>query len=1165
MGNTPGNQYYYIGFRCASDPVVISSSFLSSSGRFAAGGNNFSVGPVSDGRLFQQVNVGDTATYDFSAYVYDNTAGHVGGVVDASVATLEVAGVAIATTYTDQGSGWWKLSASVTGTASVREYGIIATTGKTIHTDDFSLVRQATFFAYPSAAYSNILVNTWDTFCEGSLAGSVCTEDATHVRSATISYQLCDDNGSACESGNTWKYWDGSAWQTAGDADFAHANTPAQLTRTAMQAFPTGSKKISFRALFRQGDGADVPRLPHVSIGLTTDTVRPVTNASAIAMRRSTDGTSVGVGTDNRTNGAEPYFSWNPGADDTTGSGVRGYCLYLGTDPSGDPATGKGLLGNSPSSIAGTDCQFIVSSTSIDFATPALRGTPWLVSSTDPYYLNVKVVDNSGNTYGGDSASFSFRYDGTAPTNVSYISCASGSFSNVVDMNFSWPTDGSATATDGHAGVFGWQYQINTTSGAWSGTAIESTLGIGSYFPLTDASYTLTDDRDGDSIVSGNNIVYFRTVDAAGNPSSDSSIRTCNLSFGGMAPSFGSMDTVAIAPSTSTSNEYSLSWPAATATPGRAVSRYYYMVNAQPPATLATLRGNASTYIDNGTGTTVPASALPNVNKGINTVVVVAVDDADTPNYSPSNRIEGSFTLDSTDPDNVINLVSSDSSIKSLSQWNVTLTWGAPAYQGAGNLTYHIFRSTDGHAFSEVGSTSGLSYVDNTPDSKEYSYKVYVTDGADAGSSGSNAVVITPTGKWTTPPTLDNGPDVNDITTGKATISWGTSRSADSKIAYGTKRGKYGEDEISNSDQTGSHSVNLTNLDAGTSYYYRAKWTDEDGNTGETDERSFRTQDAPTVKDVSVRSIGLDSAFVRFTSKGASEVKIFYGPTTGFGGSVVVPTSSSETTYTTELSGLQDGTKYYYKINTFDEDGKEYEGTVLDFATLPRPKITNVRIQQVANTAQSTILVTWDTNTEVSSIVSYAPEGNPGASRDEVAVALTTGEHKMIIRGLLPQSGYSLVVRGRDKAGNEAVSDAQRLTTATDTRPPQITTLSVEGTVVPPISSAAQESVAQLVVSWNTDEPATSQVEFGEGTGTAYAQKTQEDANLTTNHLVIVSGLSPSKVYHLRTISADAAGNIGHSIDTVTITPKTIDNALDLVISNLREAFRFLGAFGGGT
>jgi hypothetical protein len=324
------------------------------------------------------------------------------------------------------------------------------------------------------------------------------------------------------------------------------------------------------------------------------------------------------------------------------------------------------------------------------------------------------------------------------------------------------------------------------------------------------------------------------------------------------------------------------------------------------------------------------------------------------------------------------------------------------------------------------------------------------------------------------------------------------------------------------------------------------------------DEKTFSTTSAPTAKNVSITGIGLTSCTANYTVTNASSVKIYYGTTTGFGGITTVSTSTSETAYTTQLAGLSDGTKYYYKINTFDSDGNEYEGTVLDFTTLPRPKITNVRIQQVANTAQSTILVTWTTNTEVSSIITYYPQGQIASAADEVNVALIKGDHRMIIHSLLPQTDYILIVKGRDKVGNEAASDSQRVTTATDTRPPQISSLHVEGSN-PLTSNSSQQSTAQLIVSWNTDEPGTSQVEFGEGTGTTYSQKTQEDSNLTSNHMVIISGLTPSKVYHLRAVSKDKAGNIGNSIDNVTITLKATENALNLVIGNLQQAFGFLG------
>ena len=617
-----------------------------------------------------------------------------------------------------------------------------------------------------------------------------------------------------------------------------------------------------------------------------------------------------------------------------------------------------------------------------------------------------------------------------------------------------------------------------------------------------------------------------------------------------------------ITPSSSTTNSFALSWPAATPASGKTVTHYYYMVNVSPPSTLATLQGTATTYIDNGTSLTVAATALANATKGTNTVYVVAIDNASTPNYSPSNYIKGTFTLNSTNPDPVQSLVASDSSIKDKSQWNVTLTWAAPSYQGAGNLTYKVYRSSDDVTFSYVGSTSGLSYVDNTPSSTLYYYYVVTVDGASATSSNSTTVSITPTGKYTSAPSLSSGPSAGSITTKKATITWSTSRSADSRVAYGTSTGSYSSVEAANSSQVTSHSIDLSGLTAGTTYYYKVKWTDGDGNQGTSDEKSFTTTAAPSVSAVAATDIGLTSAYITFTITNGSKATIQYGTTTSYGGSTSQSTSntSSGATYSVKLSDLLDGTAYHYRLVMEDADGNQYNSDdYTDLVTLPRPKITTVRLAQVENTAQTTILVTWTTNTAVSSIVTYWPEGNLSAARDEVNVALTKGDHRMILRGLEPKTGYLLIVKGRDKLGNEASSDSQRFTTATDTRPPQLLDLSVQGETIPPVAGTAQHSTTQLIVSWDTDKLATSQVEFGEGSGNSYSQKTQEDSNLITNHIVVISGLTPSQVYHLRAISVDKYGNVGKSIDTVTIAPKATDNALNLVITSLGATFGFLG------
>jgi hypothetical protein len=1105
-----------------------------------------------NGAFVQSVNAGDSETYQLEAYAYTTSAE-----VTSSDLELYYNGAAITTAYAPTGiAGWYKLTGTITGANEARDYGVLVKANKTVYVDNFTLYKQGEYSVFNKNGFFSNQVIRWDSLCEGTFSGTTCTPDATYSGAAGLKYQFCTDDvgntdgtshGTACQTGNLWKYWDGDSWEAATNT-ITDTNTIDDLDLEAMNALPSNSHKISVKSIFTF-EGTDVPILQNLSVGFTSDPLEPIVNATEVKLKRSITSTSF-LDAESWTNGESPYFSWTEGQDDLNGSGVKGYCLYLGHDSSATPNQlgvseenpNGTYLGTSPINTEGSSCRFIVPGSEVDFnssANIAYRGSTWLTTSDSLYYLKVWVIDNAGNVRLSDPASFAFHFDNTLPKNVDYISSAGGNFSDINAMNFSWPTAGAVASSDANSQILGWQYQINSTNpDEWLGTTTHAELGI-NYIPLGDSIRTLTEEQDSyhkDSegnpttpiIVSGNNVVYFRTIDIAGNFSSDGTVRTGNLYFGGAAPTFGGTDRVTITPDYSETNSFALSWPAATATDGQVVAHYYYMLTP-PPTTLATLQGNPSTYIDNGSSLGVAARALPGVNKGTNTVWVVAVDDMS--NYSPSNFITGTFELDSSNPDNVGNLSISDASIKSQQQWNVTLTWTAPTYQGAGSLLYEIHRSTDGVNFSVVGSTMGLSYVDNTPSSLLYYYKVYTKDIANALSSGTNAVSIIPTGKWTTPPELISGPSVSSTSTRKVMISWSTTRTADSKISYGTSRGNYYSTEPSNSTHVTSHSIEITGLSPSTVYYYKAKWTDEDGNTGESEEQSFVTAPAPSVKDVRIKNVSLYSALIEFTSTNSAKVKIYYGKTTSFGGVKEIDTALSESTYLEVLEDLNDGTKYYYKINTIDSELNEYEGTILDFTTLPRPQISDVRIQQVANTAQSTVLVTWLSNTEISSIVSYYPVGKEDQIRDEVNIALEKGEHKMIIRGLLPSVEYVLVVKGRDRLGNEAISDSQKFTTATDTRPPLISNFYVEGTI-----TSSENPTAQLIVSWNTDEPATSQIEFGEGANSVYSFKTQMDTNLTLNHLVIVSDLTPSKVYHLRALSEDAASNSRESYDIVTIT-----------------------------
>ncbi|MBI2314953.1 hypothetical protein HYU93_02745 [Candidatus Daviesbacteria bacterium] len=82
----------------------------------------------------QSVNVGDTNTYNLSAYAYTD-----GSAVTSSDAELFYNGSTITTTYTSVGSGWYQLTGTVTGTSSSVGYGVQVKAGKTVYLDNMSL------------------------------------------------------------------------------------------------------------------------------------------------------------------------------------------------------------------------------------------------------------------------------------------------------------------------------------------------------------------------------------------------------------------------------------------------------------------------------------------------------------------------------------------------------------------------------------------------------------------------------------------------------------------------------------------------------------------------------------------------------------------------------------------------------------------------------------------------------------------------------------------------------------------------------------------------------------------------------------------------------------------------------------------------------------------
>ena len=87
----------------------------------------------------------------------------------------------------------------------------------------------------------------------------------------------------------------------------------------------------------------------------------------------------------------------------------------------------------------------------------------------------------------------------------------------------------------------------------------------------------------------------------------------------------------------------------------------------------------------------------------------------------------------------------------------------------------------------------------------------------------------------------------------------------------------------------------------------------------------------------------------------------------------------------------------------------------------------------------------------------------------------------------------------------------------------------------PTVSNATAATSTSAVVSWTTDQPSTSQVQYG--TSTSYSGSTPINSGLATSHSVMVTGLTSGTVYHYRVLSTNASGAQTVSGDMSFTTP----------------------------
>ncbi|MEW6324490.1 MAG: fibronectin type III domain-containing protein, partial [Nitrospirota bacterium] len=139
--------------------------------------------------------------------------------------------------------------------------------------------------------------------------------------------------------------------------------------------------------------------------------------------------------------------------------------------------------------------------------------------------------------------------------------------------------------------------------------------------------------------------------------------------------------------------------------------------------------------------------------------------------------------------------------------------------------------------------------------------------------------------------------------------------------------------------------------------------------------------------------------------------------------------------------------------------------------------------------------VSWDANTE-SDLAGY--KVHYGISSRVYTQSINAGNvTTRVVSGLSAGITYYFAVTAYDTSGNESGYSAEvskTIASAPDTTPPVLSAI-----------AAGSITSSGAVITWTTNEPATSQVEYG--TTTVYGATTPLGSSLVTSHSRTLSGL----------------------------------------------------------
>jgi chitodextrinase len=370
-----------------------------------------------------------------------------------------------------------------------------------------------------------------------------------------------------------------------------------------------------------------------------------------------------------------------------------------------------------------------------------------------------------------------------------------------------------------------------------------------------------------------------------------------------------------------------------------------------------------------------------------------------------------------------------------------------------------------------------------------------------------------------------------------ASITWMTDEPADGQVIYGLGSDLSLVWPVSPA-RTLAHAFEIDGLLAATTYSFQVSSSDSAGNLGTAGPFSFQTPAAPdtaapAVSVLQVNAITPTGAVFIWETDEPSTGWVEYGPTPALG-SIAPSAAGLATSHSAAVSDLSPNAEYHFRVVAEDGAGNRGATVEIVFRTPPDSPTPgdsaapSVTASSFSVESPNRARIAWSTDEPTIGEVLYKPLGEGVAS--SASDTVRASDHEITLAGLAEETRFTFQIVARDTVGNIGVAGPWEFETpsSVDRRPPAVSGIALE-----PLSPTA------VRVRWITDEPADSQVEYGQTPSLGIA--TPLDEVLRLDHDLSIGGLVAGGTYHVRILSRDGTGNLTRTGDlAVTLPPPEI-------------------------